>query len=790
MNKKQFEIIATIPRLRDVKGLSQNNLKFLVNEDPINNLPHDLRVLSVNEVVVLLGGHTKHEANPFLHWFVLYFFESKTTKNISLPLPESLRQYQYWEVIKSTISSVDEIHTLERYVDNDGNPFLLKRSITFGGKEIKRVKEALNGSSTLNDCFFEEQTQTWQNILLSEQKAYDLQPWVKSQSPLIRLNVSPLAGLNHQSIMPRIACFALDTSVFQEEVNELIDYKSYLIALYNESTFDVEALEAFENILLAPNQQFMYLSNVMSNENGLYLKINIRGHYKNKASSDCLYLRIPDQYRILRWHLAYVTDSGEFLLLGGQKPSIHSPSDFGSDIRFPNKYATLKYNSQGELMSSNFDANIFEDEDYQELLNKPEFVFPDNLLPENLPEFQEIFLLELKEEVAEVNRWKSSISEEKQEGYNTFKKLQRVTWNYFLKDAVYFPKPSSELWATKNLKDLSDTEQEIWHEQFQKYALYVRQWQQELLDYWYNLKQAHLGASPQETNIISPKHHPRNWYINSEQSFIVLPVYGPKNLFLVKWHLEGIHRENLPKISLHQALHYYLISQYLPENKVNQYHTTINGSPIDIQEINSKHIPEITKLILSEVGKLDIRLLKACPKLTSLILNETLLDYPQALLALPLTSITLNTCVINQEVLEAIYQHPGINSVTLINNQLLAFDFNKFKYPENIQSLTVNNNSLKSIAGIEKLRNLVWLDLAKNQIKDVTPFENAAFKGLQNVDLLHNNIQDITPIYKLSQSSDTAQITIRLHHNPIDTKKAKMLKANYANLEIEYDDDQ
>ena len=84
MNKKQFEIIATIPRLRDVKGLSQNNLKFLVNEDPINNLPHDLRVLSVNEVVVLLGGHTKHEANPFLHWFVLYFFESKTTDRKSV----------------------------------------------------------------------------------------------------------------------------------------------------------------------------------------------------------------------------------------------------------------------------------------------------------------------------------------------------------------------------------------------------------------------------------------------------------------------------------------------------------------------------------------------------------------------------------------------------------------------------------------------------------------------------------------------------------------------------------
>lgn len=65
----------------------------------------------------------------------------------------------------------------------------------------------------------------------------------------------------------------------------------------------------------------------------------------------------------------------------------------------------------------------------------------------------------------------------------------------------------------------------------------------------------------------------------------------------------------------------------------------------------------------------------------------------------------------------------------------------------NVHILEAKNRSIRSLAGLEKCRNLSLLNLAHNQVESLAPL--AGLEKLQSLDLSHNRISDLTPLAKV-----------------------------------------
>src|SRR5215218_7049110 len=65
----------------------------------------------------------------------------------------------------------------------------------------------------------------------------------------------------------------------------------------------------------------------------------------------------------------------------------------------------------------------------------------------------------------------------------------------------------------------------------------------------------------------------------------------------------------------------------------------------------------------------------------------------------------------------------------------------------NLYVLDATNRKIKSLAGLEKAKNLLELRLAKNEIVDVKPLKELV--SLQSLDLEGNKIEDVAPLAPL-----------------------------------------
>ncbi|NFQ73566.1 DUF5050 domain-containing protein [Clostridium botulinum] len=93
-----------------------------------------------------------------------------------------------------------------------------------------------------------------------------------------------------------------------------------------------------------------------------------------------------------------------------------------------------------------------------------------------------------------------------------------------------------------------------------------------------------------------------------------------------------------------------------------------------------------------------------------------------------------------------------------------------------IKELNVHNKNIKSLKGIEYLKNLTKLDISDNNIKDIS-----RLKGLDSLELLNlynNNIEDISPISNMEKLKD-----INLSKNKVkDISYLKDLKLHHLDL--------
>ena len=67
----------------------------------------------------------------------------------------------------------------------------------------------------------------------------------------------------------------------------------------------------------------------------------------------------------------------------------------------------------------------------------------------------------------------------------------------------------------------------------------------------------------------------------------------------------------------------------------------------------------------------------------------------------------------------------------------------------NISTIQGKDKAIKNLAGLEKCRSLALLDLAGNEIEDLTPIKD--LKGIQSLTLAKNKIKDIKPLEGLTK---------------------------------------
>jgi len=67
---------------------------------------------------------------------------------------------------------------------------------------------------------------------------------------------------------------------------------------------------------------------------------------------------------------------------------------------------------------------------------------------------------------------------------------------------------------------------------------------------------------------------------------------------------------------------------------------------------------------------------------------------------------------------------------------------------ENISTIEAKNAGIKNLAGLEKCRSLLLLDLEGSEIEDLAPLKDLT--GIQSLNLAKNKIKDATPLAGLT----------------------------------------
>lgn len=115
--------------------------------------------------------------------------------------------------------------------------------------------------------------------------------------------------------------------------------------------------------------------------------------------------------------------------------------------------------------------------------------------------------------------------------------------------------------------------------------------------------------------------------------------------------------------------------------------------------------------------------------------------------SLPAIALTLCTLVLSAPVLgQSIF--PDKNLEAVVRTQVFEKRNTDKPITEedvvNISTLTGKKKGIKSLAGLEKCRSLLALDLEANEIEDLTPIKD--LKGIQTLTLAKNKIKDVKPL--------------------------------------------
>lgn len=788
MNNK-FEILAKIPRLRNLKETTLKDLVFLINDDPTNSIPEELKVFDQSKDLLLLGGILQNRANPFKYWLIIYNTLDWSIQHVAIPLPNVELDFGNWVLHAAKIGSNGEIITLESWIEkSDSTTHSFQRYISTKGELVKQKKISLDEKSlTVHHHWdLDEEKQTWKNTNQSYSRLSS-----SIQEEIIQdLSLQISSGFYQELELPNSArnlkiLSLKQTSPIRDDY--AFHYHFYLITNVTPAN-KLHFLEIFSNILINSHEDTLYISKPIIQNFTYFIsieKFNLKGDLIEQ-----LKLLIPEKYNSLKWHFSHVDRFGNLYLFGEEILDFHTRLSLSTHaIQGKNNFSTLCFNAKGVLISDHLNLEAILDESLSHnatVLSEQDW----KVTSDNISVFQKMFLSELRENKGDVNSWLNSQTKQVKKEYEVFKEIQTKFWQFHFLEGNNLPKPKFSDSDGEHLTFWNPDEQQKWYEEYYKYALYLQKWKQELFYYWFEIKKEYLGISPIQTNLKPTIDTPDSWFFKLEENYILMPIYAPEFIYVLRWNLST--RDNFRRLEIdhHYLLFKYLASHLTEEDKVNEYYLDYKSleNRFEVSEIAPNHISRITNLSLFKGEKLNLKLLLTCRTLCNLSLHSTKIKNIEALLDLPLTSLSLNNCTLSEKDLAVIYQLPHLNSLTLIDNEITHFDFRIFKYPQNILSLTISKNGLKNILGIEHFKNLVWLDLTHNQIEDVNPFENAEFKDLRNIELLNNNIKEIEAIHKLAENRYPEQLTIRIHNNPIIKETAEILNLSFTNMNISYGD--
>ena len=122
--------------------------------------------------------------------------------------------------------------------------------------------------------------------------------------------------------------------------------------------------------------------------------------------------------------------------------------------------------------------------------------------------------------------------------------------------------------------------------------------------------------------------------------------------------------------------------------------------------------------------------------------------------------LTINGGVAGQ--LSSIYGLSNLKEIVINNTVVNADELPIIGHLPNLQKLTLNGCSLSTVAGLESAKELTYLDLSNNAIRNITPLANLNL--LQELKLAHNALNDLTAISSLS-----TLMSLDVSHNNLAT---------------------
>lgn len=174
----------------------------------------------------------------------------------------------------------------------------------------------------------------------------------------------------------------------------------------------------------------------------------------------------------------------------------------------------------------------------------------------------------------------------------------------------------------------------------------------------------------------------------------------------------------------------------------------------------------------SDMAEGDIRTLKDLELLTSLnflaLYDELLIEDYSSLARLPaLTTLTISDCALTDSALAHINACTQLTDLNISYNQITSLDLiNELVY---LEYLDASHNEISSISAINYPA-LTYLSLSNNWLSDLSGIET--LKSLTGLDLSDNLITDLAPLTKLENLSE---LWVR-NNSPANVKKLSALK--------------